>query len=221
LCLRASGWLLFVLLGVAPAARGALVVLAGGDFFKATTFQVEGEIIRVELSSGGRLVLPLSRVERIVDDEIVVPEDALVAEPSFALRFTAGQEPPPTPYGDLFFESGRRFSLNPALLAAIARAESNFDVGAVSHKGARGLLQLMPATAERFGVSSGDLFDPRRNLEAASRYLVFLIDEFEGDPHKVLAAYNAGEGAVRRYGGVPPYRETQSYVGRVLTSLGD
>lgn len=186
---------------------------------KAARFRVEDERISLELLEGGRIVLPLSRIDRIVDDEIVEPAAPLPSEPGVSLRFVEDQVTPPTPYGDLFFETGRRHALNPNLLAAMARAESNFDAEAVSYKGARGLLQLMPATAERFGVPSRELFDPERNLEAASRYLVWLIDEFEGDVNKVLAAYNAGEGAVRRYDGVPPYRETRSYVGRVLAAL--
>lgn len=216
-----SALCLLLLALVAPAASAELVVLVGGHFFKVSAFELSGEAIRVELVGGGRLSLPLSRVERIVDDEIAEAPATLPAAPILDLGFAADRRPPPTPYGELFFESGRRFSLNPDLLAAIARAESNFDPRAVSHKGARGLLQLMPATAERFGISSWELFDPERNLEAAARYLVFLVDEFEGDVHKVLAAYNAGEGAVRRYDGVPPFRETRSYVGRVLATLGE
>jgi len=210
---------LLLALAVAPAVRGELIVLVSGDVMKASAFRVEDERIRLELAEGGRLVLPLSRIDRIVDDEIVEPAVPLPSEPGISLGFAEGQVTPPTPYGELFFETGRRHALNPQLLAAMARAESNFDAEAVSYKGARGLLQLMPATAERFGVPSRELFDPGRNLEAASRYLVWLIDEFEGDVNKVLAAYNAGEGAVRRYDGVPPYRETRSYVGRVLASL--
>lgn len=213
-------WALFLfVLAFAPAAQGELVVLVGGDVVKAASFRVEDERISLELPEGGRIVLPLSRIDRIVDDEIVEPATPLPSEPGVSLLFVEDQVTPATPYGDLFFETGRRHALNPNLLAAMARAESNFDAEAVSYKGARGLLQLMPATAERFGVPSRELFDPERNLEAASRYLVWLIDEFEGDVNKVLAAYNAGEGAVRRYDGVPPYRETRSYVGRVLAAI--
>ena len=100
------------------------------------------------------------------------------------------------------------------------RVESAFDHRARSRKGARGLMQLMPATAARFGVGVDELFTPARNIEAGTRYLRFLVDRFEGDAVRVFAAYNAGEHAVERYGGVPPYRETQEYVRRVLKALG-
>ncbi|HEX6863078.1 MAG TPA: lytic transglycosylase domain-containing protein, partial [Thermoanaerobaculia bacterium] len=91
---------------------------------------------------------------------------------------------------------------------------------AVSHKGARGLMQLMPATAQRFGVRKEQLFDPKHNLEAGVRYLSWLMDQFPTDLAKILAAYTAGEGAVARYKGIPPYRETQNYVRRIFTNLG-
>jgi soluble lytic murein transglycosylase-like protein len=106
------------------------------------------------------------------------------------------------------------------VVAAVMRVESAYDHRAVSRKGARGLMQLMPATAARFGVAKHELFTPTRNIEAGARYLRFLVDRFEGDAVRVFAAYNAGENAVDRYGGVPPYRETQEYVRRVLSALG-
>ena len=81
-------------------------------------------------------------------------------------------------------------------------------------------MQLMPATAERFGVHHQELFDPVQNLEAGSRYLSWLVEQFPNDLAKVLAAYNAGENAVTRYGGVPPYRETRGYVRRIFANLG-
>jgi soluble lytic murein transglycosylase-like protein len=92
--------------------------------------------------------------------------------------------------------------------------ESAFDARAVSPKGARGLMQLMPATAARFGVK--DIFDPAQNIEAGARYLRFLLDLFDGDISLALAGYNAGEGAVKKYGyTVPPYRETVNYVRKI------
>jgi soluble lytic murein transglycosylase-like protein len=107
-----------------------------------------------------------------------------------------------------------RHDLEPALLAAVAKVESNFDPFAVSHKGACGILQLLPETAQRFGVD--DLFDLEQNLDGGARYLRWLLDRFEGDTELALAAYNAGENAVDRYGGIPPYPETKAYVVRVL-----
>ena len=108
--------------------------------------------------------------------------------------------------------------VSPDLVKAVIAVESEFDQFAVSSKGARGLMQLMPATARRFGVS--DSFDARQNIFAGTQYLRILLDQFGGDMALALAAYNAGEGAVRRYGGVPPYRETRGYVDKVQSLLG-
>ena len=111
-------------------------------------------------------------------------------------------------------ESGKRNSVDPLLLYAIMHQESTFKRSAVSPKGARGLMQLMPGTALRFGVKN--IFDPRQNIEGGARYMRFLLDQFEGDIPLALAGYNAGEGAVWKYGNnIPPYAETQEYVRRI------
>ncbi|MDQ3666675.1 MAG: lytic transglycosylase domain-containing protein [Acidobacteriota bacterium] len=110
-------------------------------------------------------------------------------------------------------ESGKRNSVDPVLLYAIMHQESTFKQGAISPKGARGLMQLMPPTARRFGVTN--IFNPRQNIEGGARYMRFLLDLFK-DVNLALAGYNAGEGAVMKYGyRVPPYRETQEYVRRI------
>jgi hypothetical protein len=105
-----------------------------------------------------------------------------------------------------------------ALVRAIIQVESDFDHLAISSKGAQGLMQLMPDTARRMGVTNA--FDPRQNIFGGVRYLRFLLDLFRGDIALVAAAYNAGENAVTRYGGVPPYKETRGYVEKVQTLLG-
>jgi len=127
---------------------------------------------------------------------------------------------PAGPFGNLIYEVAARYSLNPHLLAAIVRVESSFNPRALSRKGACGLMQLLPETARRFGLRRKDLFDPAKNLEAGARYLKWLSSRFGEDPIRVLAAYNAGEGAVQRYGGVPPYKETRNYVDRIFSLLG-
>jgi soluble lytic murein transglycosylase-like protein len=104
-----------------------------------------------------------------------------------------------------------------ALIRAVMHAESGFQTDAVSHAGAQGLMQLMPATARRFSVV--DVFDPRENITGGAAYLAWLMEEFEGDLTRVIAAYNAGENAVRRYNGIPPFPETREYVRRVKTLL--
>jgi soluble lytic murein transglycosylase-like protein len=106
-----------------------------------------------------------------------------------------------------------RYGLDPELVLAVIRAESNFDPRAHSPKDARGLMQLLPATARRFGVV--DVWDPLANVQGGMAYLRWLIDHFDGDLRLALAGYNAGERAVRRHGGIPPYAETRAYVKRV------
>jgi soluble lytic murein transglycosylase-like protein len=111
-------------------------------------------------------------------------------------------------------ESGVRNGVDPVLLYAQMHTESAFKRGAVSPKGASGLMQLMPGTARRFGVTN--LFDPQQNIEGGARYMRYLLDYFGGDVSLALAGYNAGEGAVMKYGrSIPPYRETQEYVRRI------
>jgi len=111
-------------------------------------------------------------------------------------------------------ESGKRNSVDPLLLYSIMHQESSFKTRAMSYKGARGLMQLMPPTAIRFGVSN--IWDPKQNIEGGARYMRFLLDLFNGDVSLALAGYNAGEGAVMKFGNrVPPYSETQEYVRRI------
>jgi len=111
-------------------------------------------------------------------------------------------------------DSGKRNGVDPALLYAIMHQESSFKSRALSNKGAAGLMQIMPGTAVRFGVR--DRYDPRQSVEGGARYVRFLLDYFGGDVRLALAGYNAGEGAVLRYGRrIPPYRETQDYVRRI------
>lgn len=124
-------------------------------------------------------------------------------------RLVPRAEPSPE-IAALAAEIAARHALDPALVLAIMRLESAFDPRALSPKGAMGLMQLMPGTAKRFGV--GDPWDPAQNLRGGAAYLRFLLDRYQGDVIKAAAAYNAGEGAVDRYGGVPPYDETTAYV---------
>src|SRR6478672_2263120 len=144
-------------------------------------------------------------IRRIVDDRAA-------AAPALSARVSAG-----TPYAGLFEAAGQKYGVSPALLAAVARQESGYDAGAVSPAGAQGLMQLMPGTAHGLGV--GNPFDPSQAVDGAARLLHSLLDRF-GRPDLALAAYNAGPGAVLRYGGIPPYPETQNYVRSVLAQWG-
>lgn len=119
------------------------------------------------------------------------------------------------PFRPIIREVSSRYGVDEYLVEAIIRVESNFDPKAVSVKDCKGLMQLHPDTARRFGVK--DSFDPGENIEGGVRYLQFLLEEFDDDLELALAAYNAGENAVRRHKGVPPYRETRNYVRKLAT----
>jgi hypothetical protein len=213
---------------LAVPARAELVILTDGSSFKVTGYESEGDEARLTLAFGGRMTLSIDRVERVVDDEVVPPEpeaapvvaEAPAPSPPIPLRFSEGQPVPEGPYGTIIYAAARKHQVNPQVVAALIRAESAGNPRARSYKGARGLMQLMPATAERFGVRRERLYDPAQNLEAGVRYLSWLLDQFPNDLAKVLAAYNAGEGTVARYQGIPPYKETRNYVRRIFTTLG-
>lgn len=118
----------------------------------------------------------------------------------------------------LAIEAAQRHGLSEALFSALVEQESGFNPRAVSSAGAQGLTQLMPGTARALGVT--DPFDPRQSLDGGARYLAQMMQEFGGDTRLALAAYNAGPGAVRRHGGVPPFAETQAYVRRIMARSG-
>jgi soluble lytic murein transglycosylase-like protein len=118
------------------------------------------------------------------------------------------------PFGQALYDTAARNRVDPLLLAAVVEAESRFTPDAVSPRGAVGLMQVLPATGRRY--DAGDLRDPYTNLEIGSRYLGGLIDHYDGDLERALAAYNAGPAAVARYDGIPPYTETRTYVKKVL-----
>ena len=150
---------------------------------------------------------------------------AVAPDPAFASALqqaTAPAATPPatgaggesTPFDAMIAQSAQANGVDPSLLKALIRQESNFDPNARSGAGASGLTQLMPATAAGLGVS--DTTDPAQAIEGGAKYLRQQLDRFGGDESKALAAYNAGPGAVQRFGGVPPYAETQGYVQKVL-----
>jgi soluble lytic murein transglycosylase-like protein len=127
------------------------------------------------------------------------------------------EAPAPAVIGSIVERVAAEQSLPPELIHSVIQVESNYNASAVSPKGAQGLMQLMPDTARRFGVP--DSFDPAANIQGGAKYLKYLLDLYNGDYPKALAAYNAGEKAVAKYGGIPPYAETQNYVERVRRKL--
>ena len=120
-------------------------------------------------------------------------------------------------YSDLVLKTSDKYDMDWRLVASVIAVESSFNPRAVSPKGARGLMQLMPTTAAIYRVKSQELFDPGRNLEAGVQHLKWLNERYSGNLEKVLAAYNSGEGAVDRYRGVPPFRPTRFFVRRVMS----
>jgi len=118
------------------------------------------------------------------------------------------------PFGGLIHAKSAKYDVDPALVAAVMETESKFHSNARSQVGAQGLMQLMPRTGRWMGARN--LYDPEQNVDAGTKYLSYLSKRFDGDLKNTIAAYNAGEGVVQRYGGVPPYRETRSYVDQVM-----
>lgn len=123
----------------------------------------------------------------------------------------------PTAYAPLIDKAAQRYNVPPALIAGVIKQESNFNNNVVSYAGAKGLMQLMPGTAKFLGVK--DSFDPEQNIMGGAKYLRQMLDQFDGDVKLSLAAYNAGPGNVRKFGGIPPFRETQNYVTKVLNNF--
>ena len=212
-----AGILILVVIWCAPVGA-ELILMVGGGVLKVDGFSRSGDQIDLQLPSGGSMTIPVLRIDRIVADELEEePVDTMV-ESDLQIEFADDHSVPATPYGELIFAASRRHAINPQLIAAMVRMESAFDPMAVSLKGASGLLQLMPSTAHRFGVSQNEIFDPERNLDAGVRYVSWLSERFDGDLSLVLAGYNAGEAAVDRYQGVPPYKETRDYIRRVYSA---
>lgn len=118
----------------------------------------------------------------------------------------------------IIYHAGEKAGVDPRFIHAVIKQESRYNPKAVSYVGAQGLMQMMPATAKRFGLK--DPFDPAANVEAGTKYLKFLLKRFNGDVSLALAGYNAGEGSVDKYKGVPPYGETQNYVKKISATYG-
>jgi hypothetical protein len=218
---RVSLWgvtagLLFLL--VAPSTAFAdLVTFRGGRILNVAAVGYEGTEIILTLRTGGQMRAPRDFVVDVQPDEVPWPEPAPEPEP--------GSEAAPvitdTPGGLrlLIDRMAAEHGVDVKLAHALVKVESNYRADAVSPKGAMGLMQLMPATARQYALE--DPFDPVQNLTAGLRHLRGLLDRYgRGKESLALAAYNAGEGAVSRYKGIPPYRETQNYVQRILSLSG-
>jgi soluble lytic murein transglycosylase-like protein len=194
-------------LAAAPAAVYAeIAVLENGQTLKIERHEAIGDVLFLVLDGGGRVGTAPAHVRGFVPDELA---DELLQVRDVAAGSAA--------LGDLRALASaiaRRYGLEPELVLAVVAVESSFRSDAVSPKGAQGLMQLMPRTADSLGVH--DVFDPEQNLDGGVRHLRTLVDRYDGDLTRALAAYNAGEAAVERYGGIPPFAETQDYVREVI-----
>lgn len=144
-------------------------------------------------------------------------QKVITNEPSFRTRnldWLAARHDRRTKYDPLIEKYAAKYGVDPTLVRAVIQVESDFNPRCVSNKGARGLMQLIPETAKRYGVK--EIHDPEQNIRGGVQYLAYLLELF-GDKPRALAAYNAGEGAVLKYGGIPPYEETSTYVVRAMT----
>ncbi len=213
------GLVLMLAAALAGPAAAELVVMVDGSVLKAAGYRTVDGRAQIDLAAGGRLTLSLLRIDRVVDDEVVFEIDPL-ENVAVQLGFLEEQPVPDAPYGQLIYDTAKRYALNPEVITAMVRAESEFDPMAESAKGALGLMQLMPATARRLGRTVDELFDAELNLETGVRYVAEFAGRYANDLALILAAYNAGEGSVDRYRGVPPYRETRDYIRRIYSFLG-
>jgi len=187
--------------GLFPTPASAdYAVLRSGARLHITSYERDGERVRLTVDGGTVNVAAADLVA-------VEPEEHFAAVP-------AAPEAAPGPFGKLIHAAAEKHGVDEGLITWVIAVESNFNPRAVSRKRAQGLMQLLPATAAVYAVS--DIFDPAQNIDAGTRYLKDLLARYRGDLRLALAAYNAGPEMVERYGGVPPFAETQKYV-RVIT----
>lgn len=216
------------LLAAAVPASASIALFIDGRAQKIEAYRlVNDDTIQLTLPNGGAMTIPITRVDRIIDDEVII---AAAATPEVKKMIEEGVFPKRSWHydgtrGPIFrskfdqtiIEAAKKFDVDAALVSAVIKAESDFNPREVSNKGARGLMQLMPSTAARFGVANS--YDPVANIYGGVRYLRWLLETFNGNADLAVAAYNAGEGNVWKYNGVPPFRETINYINRIAKNI--
>lgn len=207
-------WICAILaLAALPCFAGEVAVLKNGFSIRYQRREIVGDVTRLYVNADGSSFVDVPTLQ--VDHFERAPEEpALGFRPPGSGVPPSGLQPPSMNVGDLVNESSGRYRLDPDLVNSVIKAESGFNVRAVSPKGAQGLMQLMPGTASGLGVRNA--FDPQANVEGGTKYLRELLERYNFDLVKALAAYNAGPQKVERFGGVPPYYETRAYVARVV-----
>jgi soluble lytic murein transglycosylase-like protein len=201
-----------VCLAAATPARAELAFFANGQSMSIKTHRLDGQSLVLSLRSGGEIVCEPALIVRFAPDEVPYPEPEAAPAPiqTSAAVTEAG------PYSEIIDTVAAEQGVPAKLVHAVIKVESDYQVRARSRKGAMGLMQLMPETAKRFAVA--DPYNPRQNIEGGIKYLKTLLDRFPTTEF-ALAAYNAGEAAVDRFRGIPPYAETRDYVSRILRIL--
>jgi soluble lytic murein transglycosylase-like protein len=213
------------------AARAEIVVFKNGRTLSVKSHRIAGEMATLALRNGGEMTFPAHIIDRVDPDEVPYPDEIQPGsgnrEPGAGIAESAAVPPPRVPlisdetlakrpFADLISTAAAAHDVDLRLVHAVIEQESNYEPRARSKKGARGLMQLMPATARQYGVRNA--YDPKSNLDAGVRHLKNLLSRL--DLPEALAAYNAGEGTIQRYGGLPPFPETQTYVRNILRRLG-
>ena len=205
-----------VFITAAAPAHAELVFFQSGRAMSVRAIRSDGDEIVLQLRSGGDIHCDKTLIVKVEPDEVEYPEEVLQALPVVRAVLTFEAPAIPAQYRDLVTATAAKHGVDPRVVSALIQVESAYHSRAVSPKGARGLMQLMPATGRQYGAL--DLFDPKVNLEAGIQHLKKLLTRYDQLP-LALAAYNAGEAAVDRFGGIPPFRETQDYVSRILRLL--
>ena len=211
-----SSTALFALLITAGPAHAEIVLLTSGRTLSVKSHVTDGAKIILKMRDGGEITCDKSLIATIVEDEIPFVEAQDEPATGHALEDPPSVTLPLTPYRDIIAGMAQTHGVNPLLVQALIQVESSYRPRARSHKGAMGLMQLMPATARQYNVRNP--YDPKANIAAGVRHLKSLIDRWGVE--LALAAYNAGEGAVEKFKGVPPYRETRNYVTQILSLAG-
>ncbi len=212
LFLALSAWLISTL-----EAKTGKVFFHNGNWVKGD-IQVQtgpdGREIVVLAMPSGSMILDRSEIKQIVYNSVQKSKNNGFLSAVEKIRTEKSLSRTYTPYEEYILMASDRHNLDPELVRAVIKQESNFNRRDVSNKGAQGLMQLMPETARGLGVQ--DAFDPAQNIHGGTLYLKYMLEQFNGDIKKALAAYNAGPYAVQKYGTIPPYRETREYVKKVM-----
>lgn len=209
------------LLTTAVPASAEIVFLSSGRTLSVKNHRVEGESMVLTLRSGGEVTCDKALIQKIEADEVpyIDPDAPKPTEVPAAADQVDRPTLEGTPYAEIIAAASEAHGVDPILVKALIQVESGYRPKARSRKGAMGLMQLMPATAREYKVRNP--FDPKANIEAGIKHLKALLDHFGTERTELaLAAYNAGPGAVEKFNGIPPYRETRNYVSRILSLAG-